>query len=370
MTDVSNRWPARHFDGETPAPRNVVVSLAPGTLIVAGDAAEEHRWLLDSVVIVNEGGSDGRVQLELRGERNESLLVTGGGGFIAALRDAGGGQRLKRMDAPPMAARIVLALTALAVVFLFVAWRWGLPALAAVATERVPASWERAIGAAALEEIAPESLRVNDPVILRPVEYEFARLLAASNGIHDSCDVHVIRSPVVNAYALPGDHVVVTTGILRKLGGPEDLAAVLAHEITHVTKRHAMRGMLQQQGWGLLLSLVSGNDSALKGITGTASAIGQLSYSRTDETEADTGAAELLARTGISPLALARVQKRLFLQEGRGPALEFLSTHPPSSARQQHALELSKVLHVAPAAAPPDTASWRSMEEALTEISD
>ena len=47
------RWQARHFDGETPAPRNVVVSLQADTLIVSGDAMEARWWPLDSVVIVN-----------------------------------------------------------------------------------------------------------------------------------------------------------------------------------------------------------------------------------------------------------------------------------------------------------------------------
>jgi predicted Zn-dependent protease len=363
MTDGSTRWPARHFDGETPAPRNVLVGLEPGTLIVAGDEMEGRRWPLESVVLVNGGGRDGPVQLELRGERNEALLVTGAG-FLAALRAAAGGRRVKRLDAAPVALRVVLALTALAVVFLFVAWRWAVPALAALAAEKVPASWERELGAAVLQEVAPESRRVDDPVILRPVENAFTRLLAASTGVPDSCRVYVIRSPVVNAYALPGGHVVITTAMLRELSGPDELAAVLAHEITHVTKRHTTRGMFKREGLRLLFRLVSGDDSAV----GAIGAIGQLSYSRDDEMEADAGAADLLARAGISPLALARVYERMAAKEGGGPRLAFLSTHPSSEARRERARELSEVLHVAPAQAPPDTASWRSMEEALAGV--
>jgi len=368
MTDESTRWPARHFDGETPAPRNVAVGLEPGTLIVAGGAMEGRRWPLESVVLVNGGGRDGPVQLELRGERNEGLLVTGAG-FLAALRAAAGGRRLRRLAAPPVALRVVLALTFAAVVFLFAAWRWGVPALAAVAAEKVPPSWERELGAAALLELAPESLRVNDPVILRPVEDAFTRLLAASNGVRDSCQVHVIRSPIVNAYAVPG-HVVVTTALLRVLDDPEELAAVLAHEVTHLAERHTTRGMLEREGLRLVFGLLSGDDSALGRIVGTAGAIGQLSYSREDETEADAGAANLLARTGISPIALVRVHERLFPKGDGGPGLEFLSTHPASAARRERARELSEVLNVAPAPAPPDTASWRSMEEALAGVPD
>lgn len=369
MTDEA-RWPARHFDGETPAPRNVGVGLEPGALIVTDDAMEGHRWPLDSVVIVNGGGPSGPVQLELRGERTESLVVTGLG-FLAALRAASGERRVKRLDGSPVALRVVLALAVAAAAVLFVTWRWGVPALAAQVAEEIPASWERELGAAVLQELAPDSTRVDDPVVLGPVEDAFTRLLAAASGLRYSCQVHVVRSPVVNAYALPGGHVVITTAMLRALDGPEELAGVLAHEITHVTKRHTTRGLLKREGLRLVFGLMSGHDSAFGKILETAGTIGQLSYSRDDETEADAGAADLLARTGISPLAIARTFERLSsLAKGRGSRPEFLSTHPPSAARRERARELSEVLDVAPAPAPPDTASWRSMEEALAGIPD
>ncbi|HEV8129265.1 MAG TPA: M48 family metallopeptidase [Candidatus Eisenbacteria bacterium] len=375
MTDKSTRWSARHFDGETPAPRDVVVGLESGDLIVVGDAMQVRRWPLESVVLVNAGGRDGPVQLELRGERSEGLLVKRtefltGAEFLAALRAASGGREVKRVDAAPVALRVVLALTVAAAVFLFLAWRWGVPALAAVAAEKVPASWERELGAAALEDLAPEYRRVDDRVILRPVEDSFTRLVGASNDVRGWYPVLVIRSRDVNAYAVPGGHVVVTTALLRVLDGPEELAAVLAHEITHVTKRHSTRGMLEREGLRLVFGLVSGGDSELRGIVETAGTLGQLSYSRNEETEADVGAAYLLARTGISPLALARVYDHLSAAEGGGPGLEFLSTHPASAARRERALELSRTLHVEPALAPPDTTSWRLMKKGLAGVPD
>jgi beta-barrel assembly-enhancing protease len=371
MTDEALRWQARHFDGETPATRNVGVGLEPGALIVAGNALEERRWPLESVVIVNGGGRSGPVQLELRGERTEALVVTGPG-FLAALRAAGGERKVKRLDTSPVALRVVLALTVAAVAVLFATWRWGVPALAAQVAEQIPASWERELGAAVLQEVAPESVRVHDPVVLRPVEDAFNWLVAAVFDLRDPCVVHVIRSPDANAYAVPGGHVVITTAMLRLLDGPEELSAVLAHEITHVTERHTTRDLLQRAGLGLIVGLMSGNDSAFGRIVGAAGTIGQLSYSRDDETEADAGAAALLARTGTSPIALARAFERLSALESKrgGPRLEFLSTHPTSAARQKRARELAESLVVARAQAPPDTASWRAMDKALARVPD
>lgn len=366
MTEEALRWPARHFDGETPAPRSVEVSLEPGVLVVAG----EHHWPLDSVAIVNDGGRAGPVQLELQGARTETLVVSGAG-FLAALQRADGQRMVKRLGGAPVAMRVVLVLAIAVAVLLFAMWRWGVPALAERVARVIPASWEQELGAAVLEEAAPESLRVEDPVVLEPVEDALRRLVAATPGEPETYQVHVIRSPIVNAYAVPGGHILITTAILHVLDDPDELAAVLGHEITHLTERHTTRGILEQAGLGLIFGLLSGGDSGLGKVARVAGAIGQLSYSRDDETAADAGAARLLARAGISPLALARMHDRIAEEsKGRGPRLEFLSTHPLSSARRARALEFAKTLAVAPAVSLPDTASWRSMEEALARMPD
>ena len=361
MTDDVVRWQARHFDGETPTPRNVIVRLQPDTLIVSGDAMEERWWPLGSVVIVNRGSRVDPVQLELRGERTESLVVTGFG-FLAALHAAGGGRKMKRLDAQAVALRVILGLIILAAVVLFATWRWGVPALAAVMTERFPSSWERELGVIVLQGLPLEKYEVKDALVLRPAGDAFNRLLEAAPPSAHSYQVHVIRSADVNAYAVPGGHVLVTTALLRSLDAPDELAAVLAHEITHLTLRHTTRGMLEQEGLRLVFRLMSGDGSGVGSLIGKAGELGGLSYSRDDETEADAGAAELLARAGISPLALARVHDRLSALDSTGPGLEFLSTHPANAARRERARELAKVLVVAPVA-PLDTASWRSMDE-------
>lgn len=363
---MSERWPARHFDGETPTPQNVEVGFEPGVLVIVG----VRHWPLESVAIVDDGESGGPVQVELLGERSEALAVTSPG-FLAALQRAGGQRTANRLGGTRIAARAVLGLTALAAVLLFAAWRWGVPALAEHLARKVPASWEHQLGEAVLPEAAPESLHVNDPAVLEPVEHTLDRLLEAMPEAGGSYQVHVIRSPVVNAYAVPGGHIIVTTAILSTLDGADELAAVLAHEITHLTERHTTRGILEQEGLGLLMGLLSGGDPSLGRIAGAASQIGGLSYSRDEETAADEGAAHLLARAGISPLALARVHERLAqVSKERGRGLEFLSTHPSSSARGERARELARRLRVAPTVSPPDTASWRAMDEAIARMPD
>jgi len=71
--------------------------------------------------------------------------------------------------------------------------------------------------------------------------------------------VSVANSEEVNAYALPGGHIIVNRGILKILHSPESLAALLGHEATHINRRHSLKSMVSGMGTGLLISLVAGN---------------------------------------------------------------------------------------------------------------
>ena len=104
---------------------------------------------------------------------------------------------------------------------------------------------------------------------------------------------------------------------------------------------------------------------------GAAGTMGELSYSRSDETEADDGAATLLARAGIPPEAMIRALDDVSRGDSdvRGEsALDFLSTHPANAGRRAHAREVAAGLTVTPVA--PDTATWAVMREALDTSSD
>lgn len=369
--DAGREWQARHFDGETPAPRVARVSLEPGAMLVSSGEAPVRRWPLESIVVVSGGGRAGPVQLELRGEPIEAFIVTEPD-FLPALEAAGGGRRLPRLSAPPTALPAVAALALAVVVFLFAAWRWGVPALAAEVAERIPPSWEHQLGTVLIDELAPDSRQVHDPIVTRPVRDAFARLLTAAPGSCDSCRVIVLRSAMVNAFAAPGGYVVVTTGLLRTLDVPDELAAVLAHEISHLTGRHATRGMLERQGIRLLFHLLSGDDSGAGVLLGAAGTMGELSYSRNDEAEADEGAVALLARAGIPPAALVRTLDGMVREESRagGAALEFLSTHPATAGRRERARLLAARLGTVPASAALDTTTWRAMRQALAVLRD
>ena len=163
------------------------------------------------------------------------------------------------------------------------------------------------------------------------------RLLAQAGPVPGGPDFSfkVIQQPeTVNAFALPGGHVYVTSGMMDLLDGEDELAAVIGHEIAHVTERHIAERMATSYGLQAAASMALGQDpgqlSAL-----VASALQQgflLKYSRDQELQADRVGVGLMRRAGYDPRAAIEVFRKLAAGGGqRAPA--FLSSHPSHAAR-------------------------------------
>ena len=157
----------------------------------------------------------------------------------------------------------------------------------------------------------------------------------------------VLDSEEVNAFALPGGYVYITRGIMAYLNSAAELAAVLGHEVGHVTARHAVRQQTGATATGVGATLIgiltgSGDLANLTNMAGTALVRG---YGRDMELEADQIGAEYLDRLGYSPEAMIDVVRllknqetlevQLARQEGREPRVYHgvFSTHPDNDTR-------------------------------------
>lgn len=136
---------------------------------------------------------------------------------------------------------------------------------------------------------------------------------------------HIAEDPRVNAFALPGGNVVVFTGLLRAAESAEEVAGVLAHEISHVEMRHTLRNMIHGLGWRAVLGVALWDFSG--GVWGNmARELGNLRYSRDLELEADREGVRLLRRAGLPAEGMARFFERMDRSRKSPPAL--LSSHP------------------------------------------
>ncbi|HSG33292.1 MAG TPA: M48 family metalloprotease [Sphingomonadaceae bacterium] len=178
--------------------------------------------------------------------------------------------------------------------------------------------------------------------------------IAYQSGISQSpgdFNVTLLNSSVNNAFAVPGGYVYVTRQLVALMNNEAELAAVLGHEVGHVAARHsARRQQTAQQNalLGVLGQVLSGvvfGDSALgrlgQQVSSTVPALATLSYSRSQELEADELGISYLGGAGYDPRAMATLLHSLALQnsfdsqlQGRDARMpEWASTHPDPASR-------------------------------------
>ncbi len=155
----------------------------------------------------------------------------------------------------------------------------------------------------------------------------------------------VVLHNALNAFAVPGGHIFVFTGLMMQLDNEAELAGIIAHEMAHVTQRH-VAGRIERGKYLTLASLLlavagiaAGGSEGGAVLAAGALGAGQsamLNYSRIDETDADDIGYQYLVAAGYPPLGMAggfkKISEKSFLTGG-GNVPTYLSTHPEINSR-------------------------------------
>ena len=179
---------------------------------------------------------------------------------------------------------------------------WGGGALAEWAAGKLPYSIDQRVGAAAAEQQLSGADVCDNPALTGAVQAIVDRLATGLEPELRELHVNVIGSDMVNAFALPGGHIFVLTGLLEKLESPEELIGVLGHEIGHVAHRHGVKRIARSVWLRFLLAYFFG-DVGTSGelfVQGASEMVG-LKFDRDQERESDVFGLELMTRTGIRP---------------------------------------------------------------------
>ena len=157
--------------------------------------------------------------------------------------------------------------------------------------------------------------------------------MAGQDGRHE-VQVFVLDHPMVNAFALPGGYVVLFDGLIKAADNPDQVAAVLAHEIGHVVSRDPTRHALRSAGSIGVLGLIFGDFAGGAAVLFLTERLISAQYSQEAEAGADAFAHDMLARANISPGALGDMFDHLRKEHGdsEGLAAHFLS-HPSLGER-------------------------------------
>jgi beta-barrel assembly-enhancing protease len=146
----------------------------------------------------------------------------------------------------------------------------------------------------------------------------------------------VIDDDQVNAFALPGGHVVVYTEMLDKLQKPEQLVALLGHEVSHIKNKHSLKNMGREFSGKIFLGLIFGDAGGMLDFAfDKAHSIAGLSYSRNMETEADLKGLEVMSHNKLDSQGMVGLMQILQKEEQKtGMSIPaYLSTHPMTKKR-------------------------------------
>ncbi|MFN4180132.1 MAG: M48 family metallopeptidase [Armatimonadota bacterium] len=204
---------------------------------------------------------------------------------------------------------------------------------------------EKKLGEEAVKEFEQKVKIVNDHPMLPQIRQIIARLVPVTERPKMSYTVKVVEDKEPNAFTFPGGFMYVTTGLLELAESEHELAAVLAHEIAHNTRLHAIRMIRKESRLSIPVLLAMLAAVFIRGETSMQAAqivsqvvqVLMLGYSRDMEREADETAFVYLQRAGFNPVGLLTFFEKLSRLEKQSLPPQFLpgywTTHPAIDER-------------------------------------
>lgn len=182
------------------------------------------------------------------------------------------------------------------IALLAAAWLWILPYAAGRVVNALPIEYEVKFGEQSYNAAIKEFK-------VLPAQTELANQFYKALNIPSVYPVKitVVDKAELNAFAIPGGHIVVFNGLLQQMQHPEEFAALLAHEYSHVQLRHTTRSLVQSLGTFAVISMVFGDVTGLGAVfLENAQTLKSLQYSRKLEKEADLNGLQLLQQRNIN----------------------------------------------------------------------
>ncbi|MCX7556826.1 M48 family metalloprotease [Xanthomonadaceae bacterium JHOS43] len=226
----------------------------------------------------------------------------------------------------------------------------ALPDMGSSAGELLTPAQEHAYGAMMVRQLRGYGMVLDDPLLEGYIEGLGYRLASRSDRPNQPFTFFLMRSRQINAFATIGGFIGVNAGLVLTAEREDEVAAVLSHEIAHVTQRHVLRAveraqrdqlpiMLGMLGAILAASQAGSGDGVQAAMIGGMSLMQQrqIDYTRSNEHEADRLGIQTLARAGYEPLAMAdffgRMERQMRGNLGGAQVPEYLRSHPVTTTR-------------------------------------
>ncbi len=212
---------------------------------------------------------------------------------------------------------------------------------------------EEKLGTMILDNFFDSSTEIKEENILNSIDSIFTKICDKNNIDKNSIKLHVVNNEKINAFAIPGQHIVLFSGLIEECNNPEELSGVISHELAHIQLNHVMKRLIKEIGLSVIVSLTTGNGGTdiVPEITKLLSAS---AFDRKLENDADLKAVDYLTKAKINPEAFANFLYKLsYEDDDKLDILTWVSTHDDSKLRAENIInympkdstEYQKVIH-------------------------
>jgi predicted Zn-dependent protease len=258
-----------------------------------------------------------------------------------------------------------------------------LPEMGTAAQATLSLEDEYRIGRMVMRGLRDSGAVMEDPEVAEYLQSLGLRLSSLAHDGNRNFNFFVVRDNAINAFALPGGFIGIHSGLLLETNKESELAAVLAHEVAHVTQRHIARGLENQARANLVSTaatlaailigaMAGGSSDATMGVVTAAQNLAiqsQINFTREHEYEADRVGIGLLYSAGFDPNSMASFFDTMGRRTQLGPdrVPELLRTHPVTSSRIAEAR--GRANQMGAAAIAPDSLSYAITKERIRVLS-
>lgn len=208
--------------------------------------------------------------------------------------------------------------------------------------QKVTDRTEEKLGDLFLDIFKKSETEVKNLFVTNSIDNLVSKICTANKIERESIKIHILKKDEINAFALPGGHIIIYTGLILNSDNQEELSGVICHEIAHIQLNHVMRKLVKEVGLSVLISMTTGNGGP-EAIGGAAKILSSSAFDRSLEKEADIEAVDYLVKANIDPEPFANFLYRLSDKDNETSRyLSWISTHPESKERAEYIIEYSR----------------------------
>ncbi len=293
---------------------------------------------------ITQGGSGNRLIYFKHPQYSKMSLYSTDGSILNDNNFKGHHQIIKQINtlrSNKSKAKVFTLLSIVLIILFFVGLYQFKSPMVKIIAKQIPTSWEEKFGETVFAQIKIGKIFIEDEDLLKELDSMIEPLLKNLKSAPYEFQFHIVEDSSINAFAIPGGHVVIHTGLILKASSADEVLGVIAHEIAHVTNKHSLRNIMETAGLYLVIQSLVGDISGLLAVIADNSAyLLSQKFSRSFELEADETGFNNLIRTDYSPCGMLKFfekikkeQEESELGQLMNDKLNILSTHPATDER-------------------------------------